>query len=492
MLDFENSDELKSHEVRLFPPIRISSDKEAEQRATAALLAAAKGVSTFGRVIVKLAGGPAGKVSCFTEVCFPPFEPDGPRPRPDGVIRSVRGQQTWSALVEVKVGDAPLEQAQFDTYQRLARDHGFDALITISSQAANADGLPPLSIDGRRLRSIPVVHLSWDRLLSEARMLAQQNAVEDPDQEWLLAEWIRYVADPASRIVAPAQLGQHWNDILKASREANLPSAAKYIDELVRAWEDFVKKESLRLRAKLGVDVQPKIPLRDRHDPIARLKRLSADALKHSRLTAEIRIPDAASDVSMELSLQSQVVRFSVDLTAPIEGRQNTRINWLLRQLRNEKVPIDLVVKVDWDRKALMSQAKVSDARTDLACLLRDGLNRSVPSDAMPRRFLLEWTRTLQKSRGRSTSPVLEGIANDLETFYGGVLQGLTAYVPAAPKLPKPTPAESSPESSMGRTGSEAVPPLDDPKRAPSTTIDQAGEVSRASRTSARVDDIRE
>ena len=476
MLDFETSDELKSHEVRLFPPIRISSDKEAEQRATAALLAAAKGVSAFGRVIVKHAGGPAGKISCYTEVCFPPFEPDGPRPRPDGIIRSVRGQQAWNALVEVKVGDCPLEQAQFDTYQRLARDHGFDALITISSQAANADGLPPLSIDGRRLRSIPVVHLSWDRLLSEARMLAQQNAVEDPDQEWLLAEWIRYVADPASRIVAPAQLGQHWNEILKASREANLPSAAKYIDELVRAWEDFVNKESLRLRAKLGVDVQPKIPLRDRQDPIARLKRLSTDALERSRLTAEIRIPDAASDVWLELSLQSQVVRFSVDLTGPTEGRQNTRINWLLRQIRGEKIPRDLVIKVDWDRKGLMSQAKVSDAHIDLACLLRDGLNRPVPTDAMPRRFLLEWTRTLQKSRGRSTSPVLEGIANDLETFYGCVLQGLTGYVPAAPRLPKPAAAELTSEASLSRAGLAIAPPLAGPEVVPSDAIIQTAE----------------
>ena len=49
MLHFEKSEDLRRHEVRLFPPIRISSDKEAEQRATAALLAVAKGVSAFGR-----------------------------------------------------------------------------------------------------------------------------------------------------------------------------------------------------------------------------------------------------------------------------------------------------------------------------------------------------------------------------------------------------------------------------------------------------------
>lgn len=114
MFDFDQSEELKSHEVRLFPPVRISTEREAEVRATAALLAMIKGVSAFGRAVVKSAGGPAGKISCYTEVAFPPFEPEGPRPRPDGIIRSVRGKE-WKALVEVKVGDSPLEQSQFDT-----------------------------------------------------------------------------------------------------------------------------------------------------------------------------------------------------------------------------------------------------------------------------------------------------------------------------------------------------------------------------------------
>jgi len=449
VLDFDHDDQLKTHEVRLFPPVRISSEREAELRATAALLVIVKGVSAFGRTIVKMAGGPVGKVSCFTEVSFPPFEPDGPRPRPDGVIRSVRGKQDWKALVEVKVGDSPLEQKQFDTYQHLAANHEFDALITISSQAARANGLPPLVVDGRRLRSVPVVHLSWDGLLSEARMLAQQNAVEDPDQAWMLAEWIRYVADPDSRIVAPAQLGQHWNEILKAAREANLPSIAKYIEELVHAWEDYVKKEALRLRAKLGVDVQPKIPLRDRQDPTSRLKRLCSDVLDRARLTADVRIPDAASDVSLELALQSQVIRFSVELQAPAEGRQQTRVNWLVRQLRGGEIPQDLVVKVEWDRKGLVSQAKAVDAQQDSSCLLRDGHRQPIADVAMPRRFVLEWTRSLQKGRGRSTSAVLEGISSDLEAFYGRVVEQLVAYVPLAPKLPREPMSEALPPQPM-------------------------------------------
>jgi hypothetical protein len=481
MLDFDGDAELKKHEVRLFPPVHISSDREAEQRATAALLAVVKGVSEFGRAIVKIAGGPAGKIACYTEVCLPALEPEGPRPRPDGIIRSTRGKQDWKALVEVKVGDALLEQAQFDTYQRLAKEHGFDALVTISSQAAGVGGLPPLNVDGRRLRGVPVVHFSWDRLLSEARMLAQQNAVEDPDQAWILAEWIRYVADPLSKIVAPAQLGPHWNDILRAAREANLLSVAKHVEGFVGAWEDYVKKQTLHLRAKLGVDVQPKIPLRERQDPALRVKRLCVDVLERARVVTEIRIPDAAGDISLELGLQAQVIRFSVELEAPTDGRQQTRINWLLRQLRHEKVPQDLVIKTDWDRKGLMSQAKISDALQDPACLLRDGHRQQIAGDAVPRRFLLEWTRTLQKSRGRSTASVLDGISADLEAFYGCVLERLSAFVPLAPRLPVPAVDVEKRTDAQMPVAAVAPPVLAPPSVVDSTTVEpQASEVFSA------------
>ncbi len=427
------------NEVRLFPSLRISSDREAEQRATAALLAMIKGVAEFGRAVVKLAGGPGGKISCYTEVCFPPFEPDGPQPRPDGIIRAVWGKQSWKALVEVKVGDTPLEQVQFDVYQRLAREHGFDALITVSCQAAQADGLPPLNVDGRRLRSMPVVHLSWDQLLTEAQVLTQRHGIADTDQEWMLSEWIRYVLDENSRIIQPPQLGQHWPEILKAAREASLPSVAKYLGELVESWEGFLKKEAFRLRAKLGVDVHVHIPLRERKEPEARFKRLYGDVLERSHLDGTIRIPDAASDVMLDVNLQARVVRFSVELESPAEGRQQTRVNWLVRQLRGTDTPQDLVVKIDWDRKGLFSQANAAQVQQESACLFRDGRNQIIPAETMPRRFILEWTRPLQNNRGRSTTQVLKGISDELEAFYRRVVQSLESYVAPAPKLPKET-----------------------------------------------------
>lgn len=211
-------------EVRLFPSVHISSEREAELRATASLLAILRSVSEFGRKIVHEAGGPAGSLSCFTEVSFqlrrakkPPEEV-----RPDGVVRVARGKTKWTALVEAKVGGNDLVQDQVDQYHRIAGQEGFDCLITVSNQAALANGQPPVHLDGRRLRAVEVRHFSWDRLLTEAQVLSRKKRISDPDQKWMLDEWIRYVDDSTSKIIVPPDFGKHWNEILKAARTDDL------------------------------------------------------------------------------------------------------------------------------------------------------------------------------------------------------------------------------------------------------------------------------
>jgi hypothetical protein len=434
-MDFDTDEQVRSHEVRLFPTIRIGSTREAELRATAGLLAIVKAVSEFGRAIVKDAGGPVGRLSCYTEVPFAPAEPQEAELRPDGIIRSVRGNNDWRALVEVKVGDNPLTAEQVNAYHRLAKERGFSAVITVSNESANSDGSPPVSLDGRRLKSVPVVHLSWERLLSEAKLLSQRSQVADADQAWMLEEWIRYVMDPDSRIIEHPQLGERWSEILRAAREANLPSVAKYVDELASAWDSYLRKQSLRLRAKLGVEVEPRISRSERKDPAARMKRIAHEALSDGVLRGELRIPDTAGDVSIEVGLVARTVRFGIQLEAPQEGRQQTRINWLARQLRHDGVPGDVIVKIDWDRKGLISQSKAADIREKPELLLRDGHHQLIPADASPRRFALEWTRKLQKPQGKSTVRVLEGVSEDLEKFYRGVVENLVPYQTPAPKL---------------------------------------------------------
>ncbi len=88
-----SEEQLRGKEVRLFPSAHISSSREAELRAAASLLSMVCAVTEFGRVFVRAAGGPAGRISCYTEVAFKVGSPPTVKTiRPDGIVRAVRGK----------------------------------------------------------------------------------------------------------------------------------------------------------------------------------------------------------------------------------------------------------------------------------------------------------------------------------------------------------------------------------------------------------------
>ena len=93
--------DLESHltgrEARLFPSFRIRSEREAEVRATASLMAVVMAVQEFGSRMIKLAGGPAGRLTTYTEIPFILGEKSSQTNfRPDGMIRSKRGSRIWT------------------------------------------------------------------------------------------------------------------------------------------------------------------------------------------------------------------------------------------------------------------------------------------------------------------------------------------------------------------------------------------------------------
>jgi hypothetical protein len=437
-------DELLSRkEVRLFPSHHIKSIREAELRATASFLAVARAVSEFGRRIVSIAGGPGGRLRCYAEVPLKvqtgaTFREE----RPDGVMRVTWGKKDWTALIEVKVGDNLLEQDQFDCYHTLACDLGFNALITISNQSALANGLPPqLTVGSSLLRKVPVVHLSWERLLSEAQLLSRRNAVADPDQQWMLEEWIRYVDDPQSRIIEPPQMGEHWNKVLNCASEANLGACKSEMLDVVQHWDAFLRKVALRLRAKLGVEVKLRISKAEQDAPATLIKNLHANAINKGELSGVFRVPDAAGDLSVVVLLASRSVQYAIQIEAPTEGKAPTRIKWMIKQLLSKDVPGDLVVEVHWGW-GLTSQGRICDLQQQSDSLLWDNDGQNLASKGSPRSFCLKRTQSLPRGKGRSTAPVLEGIAEGVDEFYRHVVEGIRPFVPKAPQLPRDEPTK--------------------------------------------------
>lgn len=136
--------------ARLLPTVGIRGQEEQERRATSALLAVMRAVPEFGTGLLKELGAPKSMIQTFCEVRV--RDPDGRLCIPDGAIVCERGRRSWTCLVEVKTGSAHLRDEQVATYLDVARENGFDAVLTISNQITADSTETPVVIDGRKLR----------------------------------------------------------------------------------------------------------------------------------------------------------------------------------------------------------------------------------------------------------------------------------------------------------------------------------------------------
>lgn len=91
-------------------------------------------------------------------------------------------------------------------------------MITISHQVATTPGVDPVAIDRRKTRKVDPVHLSWSRIHTEAKIQHANHEISDPDQEWLLTEFIRYIEDPKSGALDFDDMGSSWVTVREGAR----------------------------------------------------------------------------------------------------------------------------------------------------------------------------------------------------------------------------------------------------------------------------------
>src|SRR4051812_18002158 len=293
------------HEARLIPTSGISGADEQERRATSALLAVITAVREFGRSLLQPIGAPAGTVQTFIEV---PFLLGDKRCYPDGLIRVSRGQRTWTALVEVKTGNNPLVAEQLENYLDIARENGFDALITISNEIPPAAGQHPTKLDKRKLRKVELHHLPWSQILAEAVMQKEHRGVADPDQAWILGELIRYLEHPRSGALEFEDMGPSWVAVRDAVSAGTLRAADKGASEVAARFNALLRYASLRLGRTLGTEVVPVVSRKEAAEPALRSTALVESLVKEGRLTGAIRIPNAVAPLNVEVDLRASRV----------------------------------------------------------------------------------------------------------------------------------------------------------------------------------------
>jgi hypothetical protein len=419
--------------ARLIPISSASGVEAQERRLASALLAVMGAVPEFGYSLLRPLGAPTGKIESYVEV---PFKLEDRSIRPDGLITVTRAGKTWSALVEAKVASHPLEPLQMNTYLDLARELGFEAVISISNQFVTSSTDYPIEIDKRKLRKVGLKHWSWIDLLTVAIVEKEHRGIKDPDQAYILGELIRYLSDPRSGAVAFDGMGSGWTAVRDGSREQTLRKTDAAVVATAARWDDLVRYVGLSLTTELGREVKQTLPTAQR-TPATRRQALVDALVSSGQLSADLQIPDVAGLLTIAADLRSRQILASTTIDAPREGTSRGRVSWLLRQLSG--APDGLKVETRVAYRSAPLAAHLSAVREDPSVIYPD------PGKEI-RGFGLTLSSTMGAKRDAGRGSFVESVLNATETFYGEVLQKLRPWKAAPPKLKKAAEPGESPE----------------------------------------------
>jgi hypothetical protein len=359
---------------------------------------------------------------------------------PDGAVVVERGKTRWVCLIEVKTGGAALRAEQVEKYLDVAKANGIEAVLTISNQITAAPTESPILIDGRKTKKIALRHLSWWQVMTEARVQHEHRGIADTDQAWILGELIAYLDHEKAGAGGFDDMGESWVAVRDGARQHTLRLADQGVRDVASRWEQFVQYLALGLCQTLGRSVEAMWPRK--LDAADRLDTAVRSLVDHGRLEATIRVPDAAAPIELSADLLTRLFITSVELAAPREGRAKTRINWIIRQLKDAPDGLRIEVRYPNAKETVSSTIKEARDRPDRLLFAADPHRE-------PRSFRLSLAQELGTKRGKVSGSFVSESKRQVLDYYRTIVQGLKAWSPSAPKLPgqvEPASPVASPE----------------------------------------------
>lgn len=416
--------------ARLFPVLSTTSK---EGRTTSIVLACLAKIDEFGAAILEQLGqrvGARAKIETYTEVVCKD-RPVNMKDRPDGLIVLHTGRSEWRALVEAKIGNSDLNSDQIEKYRQIAKDNDIDCVITLSNHFSTTPSTHPLEEVRKSRSKIPVYHLSWMSILTEADLLIGQDSVADVDQKILLNELRRFLTHESAGVKGFDRMPKEWSDLNKlVSSGGTIPLKSPDATAVINAWHQETRDLSLILSRMTETGVSERLSRKHKNDRAERLKNELTTLRDSKQLTATLDIPDAAAPLDVTADITRRCVDVGMTLRAP-EDKVSTkaRLNWLLRQIKADKVD-DLYIRLMWPGKAEPTQHPVSDLRDnpDLASESKEHLS--------PHSFQVFHSVRLG-ARFTQQSNFIADLEEIIPAFYRDVGSRLIAWQKAAPKIKK-------------------------------------------------------
>lgn len=410
---------------RLIPTTGIKGALDQERRASSALLAVFRVVPEFAHALLKPLGAPKGSITTFIE---PEFKLGQKKIRPDGLIVLRRGKTEWTCLVEVKTGKNILDLSQLNSYLDICREHRVDALLTISNEVLNASNSHPTAgIDQRKLRSTTLAHLSWIRIITEAIVMSEHSGVEDREQDLVLRELVRFLQSDASGASEFNDMGAAWITVREGIRNSTFRKVDDDLLQTIANFESLVRYSALTLSARLGVNASEVVSRLAKTDYRRHLQEIGKKLLTEKKLEGSIHVPGAAADLELKADLATGMLHCGFSLAAPKSGRNKSRINWLLRQLKGAPQR----TYVSWTYK----RARTAETPHLASALSNNDYGFELDGQREISEFRVEVLSKMGTKRTSGKGGFIDSVVELFEHSYGEVLQPIKPWQEPAPKL---------------------------------------------------------
>ena len=433
--------------ARLIPSL---AESRKEEKLVSILLAVLGSVRPFAAQLLGFCSARVGKTSdvdSYTEVVFPTSDPNRTE-RPDGVLSITgRSKVRWSMLFEAKVDNAEIDEGQVLRYGEVARAHGINAVITLSNQLVPLPTHIPYSVPKRLTRKLEFYHVSWTSVRTQAMLTLKDSEDLNPEQRFILEEMVRYFEHSNSGVKRFDQMNREWRQLVLGIRHGEqFQRTSPEIENTVASWHQEERDVCLILTRRIGERVDVRLPRKHRTDTALRLRDACDSLVNGNELTSAFVIPNAASDLEVVVNIQSRTISCSMKLQAPGDRKRTTsRINWILRQLRNVEGD-DVFVRAFWSGRSQSTQAVLQKVQEDPESLEIDR------PGAVPVSFeVLVISDLAGRFSGRST--FIEDLEKAIPGFYDRVGQNLRKWVPPPPSIEKRDPKQTPDEAENGETG---------------------------------------
>jgi hypothetical protein len=227
-------------------------------------------------------------------------------------------------------------------------------------------------------------------------------------------------------------MGDSWVSVRDAVVDGTLRPTDRGIGEVVALFDALLRFTSLQLGRQLGTEVVPVLSRKELADPSLRAQALTESLCQQGVLSGAIRVPDTAGVLVVTADLRAARIGCHVDVDAPREGRPTTRVNWLVRQLKNAPETTRVEAFAVHSRGASTAEL-LGVVRENPGILIAD------PGKEL-RTFRVATSMSMGSKRGRGRGCFIDSVLTTVDSFYADVLESLRPWSATPPKLRPPQP----------------------------------------------------